>query len=78
MAVAKPYCEFLHPQEQFIGRVVCFFPVFIAKTVEIAVQTFFVSASHLDADKHPAIGGAMVAVMKQTDVPALPDTAEKL
>ncbi len=61
-----------------VGRVAGFLPVRHAEFIEERLEFGALGFRHLDAHQHTAIGGAMVAVVKQADVPAIAGAGQEL
>lgn len=57
-------------QEQPAGGVVGRVVVLVAEALKEAMQRLELLVRHLDAQEHPAVVGAVVAIVEQTDVPA--------
>src|SRR5574340_502173 len=57
-------------EEQLVGWVAGFVPVAVAQPVKEFLEAGLFLFRHLDADPHPAIVRAVVAIVEQADVPA--------
>src|SRR5215212_3560637 len=64
-------------QEQPISRIPAFVLVRIAKLFQKRFKLYLVLRRHLHADEHPAVICAVVAIMKEADVPAAAHRVEK-
>jgi hypothetical protein len=69
---------FLCSQKQPINRVVRFFRIRIPERLQELVKGFVVFGGHLQAHQYAAVVGALVAVVKQADVPARAHQAQEL
>src|SRR5262249_42292038 len=68
---------FFAAQEKAVGRVVGLVPVRVAELCEVLGEARPVRRRHLDARKHAAVIGAVIAVVEQADVPAVAYRAQE-
>ena len=66
------------PREDTAGGIVRFVPIAIPQSVQPAQEIGTLRQGHLQAHQHPPIGGAMIAVMEQADVPAPTQAGEEV
>ena len=68
---------FLSSQKQAINRVIRLFRIRIPQRFQELCKRFVVFGGHLQAHQNAAVVGALVAVMKQRDVPAWAHQAQE-
>src|SRR3569623_1457978 len=64
-------------QNQTVYRVVRLFDVWVGEFGEKGLEAVSIGRRHLYAHQHPTVRGAVIAVVKQADVPALAHAGEK-
>src|SRR3569832_572494 len=64
-------------QKQTVYRVVRLFDVWVGEFGEKGLEVVSIGRRHLYAHQHPTVRGAVIAVVKQADVPALAYAGEK-
>jgi hypothetical protein len=65
-------------QERAVCRIVTLIPVWIAEVIQTALELRSLRGRNLDPGQNPPVISAMVAVVKQRDVPAAGEPVEEL
>src|SRR5690606_34157262 len=65
------------PEEDAVGGVCRLFHIGVAQVFQVQAQLLAVGERHLHTRQHPALVGAVVAIVEQADVPARADGLEE-